>query len=231
MENFPLPPNSLTPFTRLFKWFTSFLSFNQWKQSIRKIYRKNTLILLKQMKEVWSLLRVKHRRDLRHTNLELSGGRCCCCCCCFLFLPFSPAKRQLWVTATSLSIAAAATAAATFPIQDGGHGHLGALASDAPSQLNVLGHNGDALGMDGAQIGVLKQTNQIRLAGLLENATNKHNRLLHDHMKLRAQMFTHTWRAPMAADWKRRSVLKSWAISRTNRWKGSLRMRSSVDFW
>ncbi|KAF8662187.1 hypothetical protein HU200_056384 [Digitaria exilis] len=31
--------------------------------------------------------------------------------------------------------------------------------------------------------------------------------------------------------WKRRSVLKSWAISRTRRWKGSLRIRSSVLFW
>ncbi|KAJ1452428.1 hypothetical protein M885DRAFT_526985 [Pelagophyceae sp. CCMP2097] len=38
-------------------------------------------------------------------------------------------------------------------------------------------------------------------------------------------------RARMAVDWKRRSVLKSCAISRTSRWKGSLRMRSSVDFW
>merc|ERR1719288_148609 len=40
-----------------------------------------------------------------------------------------------------------------------------------------------------------------------------------------------SWRAPMAADWNLRSVLKSWAISLTRRWKGSLRMRSSVDFW
>ena len=55
--------------------------------------------------------------------------------------------------------------------------------------------------------------------------------------------------AMTAEDWKRRSVytklsvdireakgdeahtLKSCAISRTSRWKGSLRMRSSVDFW
>jgi len=35
----------------------------------------------------------------------------------------------------------------------------------------------------------------------------------------------------MADDWKRRSDLKSWAISRTRRWNGSFRMRSSVDFW
>merc|ERR1719361_579959 len=40
-----------------------------------------------------------------------------------------------------------------------------------------------------------------------------------------------SWRARMALDWKRRSFLKSWAISRTRRWNGSLRMRSSVDFW
>ena len=38
-------------------------------------------------------------------------------------------------------------------------------------------------------------------------------------------------RAITADDSKRRSVLKSWAISRTRRWKGSLRIRSSVDFW
>jgi len=37
--------------------------------------------------------------------------------------------------------------------------------------------------------------------------------------------------AKTAELWKRRSVLKSWAISLTNLWKGSLRMRSSVDFW
>jgi len=40
-----------------------------------------------------------------------------------------------------------------------------------------------------------------------------------------------SWRARTAEPWKRRSVLKSWAISRTNLWKGSLRINSSVDFW
>merc|ERR1712091_409286 len=40
-----------------------------------------------------------------------------------------------------------------------------------------------------------------------------------------------SWRARTAEPWKRRSPLKSWAISRTRRWNGSLRMRSSVDFW
>ena len=40
-----------------------------------------------------------------------------------------------------------------------------------------------------------------------------------------------TCRAPMAADWNLRSVLKSWAISLTRRWKGNFLMSSSVDFW
>ena len=34
----------------------------------------------------------------------------------------------------------------------------------------------------------------------------------------------------MAEDWKRRSVLKSWAISRTRRWK-ELADEELVDFW
>jgi len=40
-----------------------------------------------------------------------------------------------------------------------------------------------------------------------------------------------SWRAATAELWNLKSVLKSWAISRTKRWKGSLRIKSSVDFW
>merc|ERR1719401_1355168 len=45
---------------------------------------------------------------------------------------------------------------------------LGALAADAPSELDVLGHDGHALGVDGAEVGVLEEADQISLAGLLE---------------------------------------------------------------
>ena len=45
---------------------------------------------------------------------------------------------------------------------------LGPLAADPPGELDVLGHDGDPLGVDGAQVGVLKQTNKVGLAGLLE---------------------------------------------------------------
>ena len=34
--------------------------------------------------------------------------------------------------------------------------------------MDVLGHDGDTLGMDGAQVGVLEQTNQVSLAGFLQ---------------------------------------------------------------
>jgi len=46
--------------------------------------------------------------------------------------------------------------------------HLGPLASYPARQLDVLGHDGDPLGVDGAQVGVLEQTHQVRLAGLLQ---------------------------------------------------------------
>jgi len=42
------------------------------------------------------------------------------------------------------------------------------LSTDPPGQLDVLGHDGDTLGVDGAQVGVLKQTNQVGLASLLQ---------------------------------------------------------------
>ena len=46
---------------------------------------------------------------------------------------------------------------------------LSSLSSDSPGQLDVLGHDGDSLGVDGAQVGVLKQTNEVSLASLLES--------------------------------------------------------------
>jgi hypothetical protein len=45
---------------------------------------------------------------------------------------------------------------------------LGSLAADTPGQLDVLGHDGDALGVDGAQVRVLEQADEVRLAGLLQ---------------------------------------------------------------
>jgi len=46
---------------------------------------------------------------------------------------------------------------------------LGTLASDAPGQLDVLRHDGDSLGVDGAEIGVLEEADQVGLASLLQS--------------------------------------------------------------
>ena len=45
---------------------------------------------------------------------------------------------------------------------------LSALTADTPGQLDVLGHDGDTLGVDGAQVGVLEKTDEVSLAGLLQ---------------------------------------------------------------
>ena len=47
---------------------------------------------------------------------------------------------------------------------------LGPLSPDPPGQLDVFRHDGDSLGMDGAQVGVLKQTNQVGLACFLQGS-------------------------------------------------------------
>ena len=46
--------------------------------------------------------------------------------------------------------------------------HLGTFATDTTGELDVFGHDGDALGVDRAQVRVLEQTDEVSLAGLLE---------------------------------------------------------------
>lgn len=45
---------------------------------------------------------------------------------------------------------------------------LGTFTAYATGQLNVLGHDGDTLGVNGAQVGVLEQADQICFAGFLQ---------------------------------------------------------------
>ena len=49
-----------------------------------------------------------------------------------------------------------------------GSGHLCALTADAARELDVLGHDRDTLGVDGAQVGVLEQADQVCLSRLLQ---------------------------------------------------------------
>ena len=44
---------------------------------------------------------------------------------------------------------------------------LNSLSSDAPGELDVLEHDGDPLGMDGAEVGVLEQSHERSLGSLL----------------------------------------------------------------
>jgi hypothetical protein len=50
---------------------------------------------------------------------------------------------------------------------------LGPLATDAARKLDVLGHDGDTLGVDRAEVGVLEQANEVRLCGLLERTDGR----------------------------------------------------------
>ena len=56
---------------------------------------------------------------------------------------------------------------------------LGAFSSNATSQLDVLGHDGHPLGVDGAEVGVLEQADEVGLRSLLES---------HDGRRLEAEV-------------------------------------------
>ena len=45
---------------------------------------------------------------------------------------------------------------------------LGALATDSACELDVLGHDSHTLGVDRAEVGVLKEGSEVGLGGLLE---------------------------------------------------------------
>lgn len=49
-----------------------------------------------------------------------------------------------------------------------GDRHLSTLTTDAPCELHVLGHQRGALRVDGTEVGVLKETHEIRFSGLLQ---------------------------------------------------------------
>ena len=46
--------------------------------------------------------------------------------------------------------------------------HSVPLASDSSSELHVFDHDGDSLGVDGAEVGVFEKSDQVSFGGLLE---------------------------------------------------------------
>merc|ERR1719492_531823 len=57
--------------------------------------------------------------------------------------------------------------------------NLGTFTTDTSGQLDVLGHDGDTLSMDGAQVGIFKKSNQISLRCFLKS---------HDSARLKPQV-------------------------------------------
>ena len=57
----------------------------------------------------------------------------------------------------------------TFWVRRLGANFLGTLSTDTSGQLDVLGHDGDPLGVDGAEIGVLEKADKIGLGSLLKS--------------------------------------------------------------
>ena len=49
----------------------------------------------------------------------------------------------------------------------------GALTADSAGELHVLGHDGNSLGVDGAEVGVLEETDHVSLRGLLEGKDSR----------------------------------------------------------
>ena len=90
---------------------------------------------------------------------------------------------------------------------------LSSLPTDPARQLDVLGHDGHTLGVDGTQVGVLKQSNQVGLTGFLKGERTSINV---EVLGRAVSDVCPTCRAPMAALWNLRSVLKSCAISLTS---------------
>jgi histone H3 len=50
---------------------------------------------------------------------------------------------------------------------------LRALTAETTSELDVLGLDGDTLGVDGAEVGVLKERDEVGFDGLLESADGR----------------------------------------------------------
>ena len=51
--------------------------------------------------------------------------------------------------------------------------NLSPFPTDAASELDILGHDGHALGVDGTQVGVLEEPNQVSLASFLQRQNGR----------------------------------------------------------
>jgi hypothetical protein len=113
---------------------------------------------------------------------------------------------------------------------------LSALAANATGKHHILGHDGASSGVNGTQVGVLKETNQVSLGGLMESG-NSHRLEAQICLEILSNLTDKSLQ-----DFRFRlnnvvriEILKKMRASSpvaTNRtWKGILRINKSVDFW
>ena len=74
------------------------------------------------------------------------------------------AGKLHYITSSAELVATTFAAAVQFCVSV----YLRAFAADAAGQRHVLGHDGDAFDVDGTQVGVLEQADEVGLGGLLE---------------------------------------------------------------
>ena len=57
--------------------------------------------------------------------------------------------------------------------REGQSSTLGALTTEATGQVDILGLDGDTLGVDGSQVGIFKERDEVGLGGLLEGTDGR----------------------------------------------------------
>ncbi len=97
------------------------------------------------------------------------------------------------------------------------------LSTETTGELEVLRLDSDTLSVDSSQVGVLKEGDEVGLGCLLKS---------HNGGRLESEVGLEGGWGLVQCKAKKlepRLTLKSCAISRTSLWKGSFRIRSSVD--
>ena len=90
----------------------------------------------------------------------------------YSFSPFFNAKHRDMDISFTLLVGFVALRKAVCCVGQGTD-FLSTFTTDSAGQLDVLGHDGDTLGMDGTQVGVFKQTNQVSFTGLLQSHNSR----------------------------------------------------------
>ncbi len=101
--------------------------------------------------------------------------------------------------------------------------NLTPLAADPTSELNILNHDGDTLGMDGAEVGVLEETNQVGLRRLLEGQ-NGGGLEAEVHLELLRDLANQTLEGKLADEELRGLLVSADLAKRDSAWTVAMRL-------